>query len=203
MNGGSYIEFFFPGLLAYTAMFVPFVESTYGNFTKLNYQKTYSTIMLTRVSPEEIVLGEMFWTASKGFFGTCGMILVASFFGLIDSWRIFPALFILFAVSWLFSGFGMIVTTMVKNYDQFVYFMSGVIIPMSLIAGIYFPLEQLPDGIRHAAWVLPLTHAVAAIRALLSRGFSWPVGLHFALLLLMGWIVMNIAVRRLRTILVK
>lgn len=203
MAGGSYIEFFFPGILAYTAMFVPFVESTYGNFTKLNYQKTYATIMLTRVSPEEIVMGEMLWTATKGLLGTLGVVLVAAFFGLVDTWRILPAMFILFAVSWLFSGLGMIVTTMVRNYDSFVYFMSGFIIPMSLIAGIYYPIEQLPDGLRHFSWALPLTHAVAAVRELLSKGFSWPVALHFALLLLLGWMVMNIAVRRLRTILVK
>ena len=52
MGGLSYIEFFFPALLCTTAMMVAFFEGTYGNYTKLTHQKTYATIMLTRVGPE-------------------------------------------------------------------------------------------------------------------------------------------------------
>ena len=35
--------------------------------------------MLSQVSPEEIVFGEVLWAACKGFFGVLGVIIVASF----------------------------------------------------------------------------------------------------------------------------
>lgn len=197
MGGQSYVEFFFPGILCSTVMMGAFFEGTYGCFTKLTWQKTYSTIMLTRVSPEEIVFGEILWTASKGFFGACGVTFVALFFGLVDSWRIFPALLVLFLVSWLFAGIAMIVTSIVRNYDSFIYSASGFIIPMSLISGIYFPLEQLPLGLREFAWLLPLTHAVAAIRGILGGGTWWMILLHVLFIAALGWIAMNVAIRRI------
>lgn len=198
MGGQSYIEFFFPGILTSTAMMVSFIEGTYGNYTKLTYQKTYATILLAPVSAEDIVVGEILWTSSKGLFGACGVALIASLFGLVDSFMIIPALFVLLVVSWLFSGLAMIVTSWVRNYDSFVYFTSGFIIPMSLLAGIYFPVDQLPAGLQQFAWALPLTHGVSAVRGLLSQGFTWSFLLHISLLLLASWICMNIAIHRIR-----
>ncbi|MBX2987946.1 MAG: ABC transporter permease [Bdellovibrionaceae bacterium] len=203
MGGHSYVEFFFPGILTSTAMMVAFFEGTYGCFAKLNFQKTYATIMMSPVSAEEIVVGEILWTASKGLFGACGVALVASFLGLVDSWRIFPVLLILFGVSWFFAGLAMIVTTWVRNYDAFIYYISGFIIPMSLVSGIYFPIEQLPNGIRHLTWLLPLTHAVSAVRGVLSVGFTWQAFAHVALILFIGWLCMNIAIWRVRNKLVR
>lgn len=198
MGGMSYIEFFFPALLATTAMMVAFFEATYGNYTKLTHQKTYATIMLTRVGPEEIVGGELLWAASKGFFGVVGVTLVAMFFGLIDSYRILLALPILFLLSALFSCIGMVCTSLARNYDSFIYSTSGLIVPMSLMSGTYFPLEQLPMGLRYVAYLFPLTHAVAAVREVLHEGVTFWVAGHVLVLLLATWICMNISFHRIR-----
>lgn len=203
MGGIPYIEFFFPALLSTTAMMVAFFEGTYGNYTKLTHQKTYATIMLTRVGPEEIVAGELLWAASKGFFGVMGVTIVALFFGLIDSYRILLALPILFLLSALFSCLGMIFTSIARNYDSFIYSTSGLIVPMSLLSGTYFPLEQLPGGLRYLAYLFPLTHGVSAVRGVLNHGLTWMVGLHVLVLLLATWICMNISFYRIRRKLLK
>ena len=203
MGGMSYIEFFFPALLSTTAMLVAFFEGTYGNYTKLTHQKTYATIMLTRIGPEEIVAGELLWAASKGFFGVMGVTVVAIFFGLIDSYRILLALPVLFLLSALFSCIGMIFTSIARNYDSFIYSTSGLIVPMSLLSGTYFPLDQLPTGLRYVAYIFPLTHGVAAVRGILHHGnWMWIVA-HIAVLLIATWIAMNISFRRLRKKLLK
>ncbi|MGZ3774175.1 MAG: ABC transporter permease [Pseudobdellovibrionaceae bacterium] len=203
MGGMSYIEFFFPALLASTAMMISFFESTYGNYTKLTHQRTYATIMLTRVGPEEIVAGELLWAASKGFFGVLGVVIVSLFFGLIDSYRILLALPILFILSALFSCIGMIFTSFAKNYDSFIYSTSGLIVPMSLLSGTYFPLDQMPVGLRYVSYLFPLTHAVAAVRQVLHKGPTVVVAFHVGLLLLMTWICMNISFYRIRRKLLK
>ena len=64
IGGHSYIDFFFPGLLCSTGMMVAFFEGTYGGFTKLTHQRIYATIMLTRIGPEEIALGELLWAGT-------------------------------------------------------------------------------------------------------------------------------------------
>jgi lipooligosaccharide transport system permease protein len=203
IGGMSYMEFFFPALLSTTAMMVSFFEGTYGNYTKLTHQKTYTTIMLTRIGPEEIVAGELLWSASKGFLGVMGVTTVAFFFGLIDSYRILLALPILFIISALFACIGMIFTSFAKNYDSFIYSTSGIIVPMSLLSATYFPLSQLPAGFRQIAYFSPLTHGVLAIRELLHSGISiWVLG-HVMILIVMTWITMNIAFYRIRKLLLK
>lgn len=203
IGGVSYIEFFFPALLSTTAMMVAFFEGTYGNYTKLTHQRTYATIMLTRVGPEEIVAGELLWAACKGFFGVIGVTVVALFFGLIDSYRILLALPILFLMSALFSCIGMVFTSFAKNYDSFIYSTSGLIVPMSLLSGTYFPLDQLPSELRYIAYLFPLTHGVSAVREVLQNGPSIWVGVHILVLLLATWICMNVAFFRIRKKLLK
>jgi lipooligosaccharide transport system permease protein len=203
MGGMSYIEFFFPALLCTTAMLVAFFEGTYGNYTKLTHQKTYATIMLTRVGPEEIVAGELLWASSKGFFGVLGVTVVALFFGLIDSYRILLALPILFLMSCMFSCIAMIFTSIARNYDSFIYSTSGLIVPMSLLSGTYFPLDQLPSGLRYVAYLFPLTHGVAAVRGVLHNANPWMIIGHVVVMLLITWICMNISFHRISKKLLK
>lgn len=197
MSGMSYIEFFLPALLCSTAMMVAFFEGTYGAYTKLTHQKTYSTIMLSQVGPEEIVFGELLWSACKGFFGVSGVVLVASFIGLVDSWRIFIVVPILFLTAWVFSSFAMIITSFAKNYDSFIYSTSGIIVPMGLLSGTYFPLEQLPSGLRLIAWLFPLTHAVSAVRLILVGNINWVVIVNILVLIVLAGILTRISIKRL------
>lgn len=197
MGSVSYIEFFFPALLATTAMMVAFFEGTYGNYTKLTHQKTYSTIMLTRVGPEEIIGGELLWAASKAFFGVIGVVIVAFFFGLVESYKILLTLPILFLLSFLFSCIGMIFTSYAKNYDSFIYSTSGLIVPMSLLSGTYFPLEQLPTGLQYLAMLFPLTHGVAAVRGILQDGNLTNIGIHVVVLMAMTWIAASVSFARI------
>jgi lipooligosaccharide transport system permease protein len=143
INGQSYIDFFFPGLLCSTAMMVPFFEGTYANYTKLTYQKLYNHMLLTKMTPQEIVFGEILWATSKGLFGILGLTLIGALFGLVQDFRFLLILFVLVTTSWLFSAIAMLITSYAKNYDSFIYATSGFIIPMSLIAGTYFPINNM------------------------------------------------------------
>jgi len=197
IQGRPFLEFFFPGLLCSTAMMVPFFEGTYANYSKLTHQKTYTAILLTPIGTEEIVYGELLWCASKGFIGVLGVVTVSLFFGLIDSWMIFPALLTLFLMSWLFSCLAMVVTSYARNYDSFIYSTSGFIIPMSLIAGTYFPIDHMPTALQILAYTLPLTHGVSLVRGLLQESLNWTHGLNLAYLLIASWVFMNFAMKRI------
>ncbi len=168
----SFIEFYYPGLLASTAMMVSYFESTYPNYTKLVYQKTFSTMLLTPLTPNQILAGEILWGATKGFIGVCGVIFVSLFFGLFKI-QILLALPILFLLCLVFSSFGLIMTATAKNYDSFIFSTSGLIIPMSLISGTYFSLQNSPVLVKGLAQILPLTHAVSLTRTILYRKLEW------------------------------
>ncbi len=191
MDGMSYLEFFFPALLCTSSMFVAYFVSTYDNFSKLTFQRLFATQITTAIEPHEIVLGEVLWGATKGTISAMGVSLVASMFGLIETWRIIPALGVVAISCLFFSCFGMLITTFVRNYDQIIYPSSGLIIPMSLFSGTYFPINHLPYGLKYLAYIFPLTHAVRMVRGILVTGFDVWMIFNLAYLLLLIYLLVK------------
>jgi lipooligosaccharide transport system permease protein len=64
-------------------------------------------------------------------------------------------------------------TATAKNYDSFIFSTSGIIVPMSLISGTYFSLNQTPEFIKVLAQLLPLTHAVSLTRTIMYKNYNW------------------------------
>ena len=75
------------------------------------------------------------------------------------------------------------------------------ITPMTLVSGVFFPLEQLPAALRGVAAVLPLTHAIELARPLLLGRLPANAGLHLAVLAGYGvaafWLALALTRRRL------
>lgn len=185
INNQSYLEFYLPGLLAMTSMFVAFFEGTYNNFTKLTHSKIYSTFLLSKISPDEIYYGEILWVATKSFISVISVSIFAFIFDILDTVRIFPALLILFIISLLFASLSMIAMSLAKDYESFVYSISGFIIPMSLIAGTYFPVTALHGFFQVIAYLLPLTHGVSAVRLVLAADWSYILAINILVLVMM------------------
>ncbi len=173
VEGVSYFEFFFPALLVNSAMFVSFFISTYDNLSKLLFQKTFAYQLITPISPQEIVLGEILWGGTKGAFSAVGILIVGLSMGLVALWKIPLILGFVFLVSCLFSALGFLVVTFVKNFDQIIYPTSGLIIPMSLFSGTYFPISNYPAFFKYFIYLFPLTHAVEFCRSFLLNQYTW------------------------------
>lgn len=196
VRGESYADFFFPALLCITTMLVPFFECTYGAYTKLSHTKLFKTYLLTPITPHEILAGEILWAASKGMFSAFGVTFIALFFGHVESFMIFPAFIVLFLNSLFFASLGVVVTTFVKNYDGIIYPTSGIIMPMSLFAGTYFPLENLSVWIQAPIYLLPLSHSVSLVRELIASNWSYYLMGHFLILVFLVVVSYRWALKR-------
>ena len=62
------------------------------------------------------------------------------------------------------------------------YYFTLAITPMMLLSGVFFPVEQLPPAIQVITTALPLTHAVALARPLMSGVLPHDIVLHLAVL---------------------
>jgi lipooligosaccharide transport system permease protein len=198
IEGVPYLLFFAPSILCTTAMQGAVFESTYSSFTKLRVQKTYETIMMTPVSVEEVVAGEIFWGATKAYFATIGVMAVLVVLGLVQSplaWLAIPFLFIL---CWAMSAISMVVTSFARDYDSFTYFFSLFVTPMSLLAGTFFPLNHFPKWAIAIAHFLPLTHAVIVTRALFLNRWESSMWINAGILLLIALIFTNWAINQTR-----
>jgi len=173
-----------PGALAMTAMFTAAFETTYGTFVRLVYQKTYDGMLATPLTPTDVFLGEVLWCGVKGFMFTSAVLSVYLVFGYFAGWLQHFA-WSLWAIplvgancSILFAALGLHVASITKNMNNFHFFFTGVLSPMSLFSGMVFPVSDLPHGFRELAYALPLFHVTEVNRALLFGpehcvGFWW------------------------------
>ena len=63
-----------------------------------------------------------------------------------------------------FAALGMWFATMVSTFDGFSYVISGVITPLFLVAGTFFPLNRMPQWLQSLAQLNPLYHCVELVR---------------------------------------
>ncbi|MCB0351233.1 MAG: ABC transporter permease [Bdellovibrionales bacterium] len=196
IDGQSYAQFIAPAMMATSGMFVAFFEGTYSTYTKMTRQFTYQTILLSPLESDEIVIGEILWITTKAFLSCVSVAIVLAALGLVPVTKLAPALAILFLMCWVFAAFGVWLSTLAKSYEWFSYSQSGLITPMSLFCGTYFPLQQLPEFLVYFSYSLPLTHGLMSVRMFLSGDFNSMFFVNLIYLLASGIFLTNLAAAR-------
>jgi lipooligosaccharide transport system permease protein len=162
--GYDYIDFVGTGIVATTVLFSGAFPAMYSTFVKYEFQHTYDAILAAPVDTEELVTGEGLWIGARtGVYG-CVPMLVAVVFGLDPSWGMLLVPFIagLSGLGWAF--FGIFIAAKSKAIESFSYWQSGLLTPMFLVAGTFFPIDQLPTWAQIAANLNPLYHCVELVR---------------------------------------
>ncbi len=162
--GYDYIEFVGTGIVATTVLFSGAFPAMYSTFVKYQFQHTYDAILAAPVDTEELVTAEALWIAARtGTYG-CVPMLVAMGFGLDPSWGMLlvPAIAALAGYGW--ACFGIFIAAKAKSIESFSYWQSGLLTPMFLVAGTFFPLDQLPTWAQVLGNANPLFHCVELVR---------------------------------------
>ena len=177
-------------------------ESTFNFFFKLNYDKTFASILTTPMSPADISLGELAWALMRGALYSIGFLGVMVVFGLVRSPLILLTLPGSLLIGFAFAAVGMAATSFMRTWQDFD-LIQLVILPMFLFSGTFFPLDAVPEGVRFIVQLTPLYHGVDLLRTL-SVGVVGPDTLvHVAYLLGMGLIGLFVVSRRLDKLLLK
>jgi len=95
-----------------------------------------------------------------------------------------------------FAGFGITVAASVAKIDQFNYVTTLVITPLFLVAGTFFPIDQLPEAFQIASNFNPLYQLVELVRAA-AFGFEPGDALRFAALVAFALVLWRLAVSRM------
>ena len=197
-----YALFVAPALLAASSMNGAITESTFNFFFKLNYDKTFASILTTPMSPADISLGELAWALMRGALYSIGFLGVMVVFGLVRSPLVLLTLPGSLLIGFAFAAVGMAATSFMRTWQDFD-LIQLVILPMFLFSGTFFPLDAVPEGVRFIVQLTPLYHGVDLLRTL-SVGVVGPDTLvHVAYLLGMGLIGVFIVSRRLDKLLLK
>jgi len=187
MDGVPYLDFLASGLCISTAMMTAAYECTFGSFIRLEYEKIYDGILAAPIALAEMVIGEILWAGSKGFFFSFAVVSVVSLFGLLRTPWVVAIPFVGFLTGVFFASLSLFITSFVKNIDHFSFYMTGFLSPMFFFSGIVFPTSSLPGWLIPMTEVLPLTHAVRLARGIL---FQRPQLLVWDSLFLVGGILL-------------
>jgi len=198
----SYQAFVAPALLASAAMNGAIAESTFNFFFKLNYNKTFTSILATPLSAGDIALGELIWALIRGGLYAVGFLGVMLALGLATSpWVIFtiPAALL---IGFAFGAVGMAATSFMKTWQDFD-LVQLVVLPMFLFSGTFFPVESYPPALQFFVQLTPLYQGVDLIRSLSVGAISPILLVHVVYLAVMGLIGLAITSRRLDVLLLK
>jgi lipooligosaccharide transport system permease protein len=95
-----------------------------------------------------------------------------------------------------FAGFGIAVAASVAKIDQFSYVTTLFVTPLFLVAGTFFPIDQLPTGVQVVSQLNPLHHLVELVRGA-CFGFEATDLLRVAFLVCFALALWRIAVSRM------
>jgi len=183
VEGMSYIAFFAAGTLCSATMFTASFESMFSGFARMHGQKTWDSILYAPLTIDDIVTGEIVWAASKAWLSGATILAVAAVFGLAASPLVILTLPVAFLVGLAFAAVGLVMCVLAKNWDFFSFYMTLIMTPMTMISGVFFPVEQLPRPVLAFAQALPLYHGVELVRPLVAGRAPDHVLLHVAVLL--------------------
>jgi lipooligosaccharide transport system permease protein len=196
VDGLEYVEFVGTGMVATAVIFSSALPAMFGTFVKHRFQNTYDAILAAPVDVEELVTAEMLWIGIRSGFYGCFPLLVAMGFGLdpAPGMLLVPLFCLITALA--FAAFGIAVAGTVHKIDQFSYVTTLFVTPLFLVAGTFFPIDQLPQGLQVAAQFNPLHQLVELVRHA-SFGFEATDPLRLLALMALAVALWRLAVRQM------
>jgi lipooligosaccharide transport system permease protein len=194
IGGFDYVEFVGTGTVATAVLFSSAFPAMFGTFVKYQFQRTYDAILAAPVDTEELVTAEALWMSTRAAVYGCVPMLVAIVFGLDPRiWMLTVPL-----IAWLagfgWTCFGIAVAGFAKSFENFNYVVSAVLTPLFLVAGTFFPLDELPGWAQAIAQINPLYHCVELVRHAAFGWEGWVDVVHVAVLAVFGLVLWRIAI---------
>jgi lipooligosaccharide transport system permease protein len=198
VNHIPYVQFVGTGTVATAVLFSAIFSGMFDSLYKRRYQRVYDAMLAAPIDVEEIVTAEILFIGIRAGVYGAAPLLVAFAFGLPPQ----PAMLMVPLIGALtgigFAALGMLFGALVETFDAFGYVISGVVTPMFLVAGTFFPLSRLPVWARDLAQVNPLYHCVELVRHT-AYGLRVVDLLHVAVLIAFALLAWRMAVWRSET----
>ena len=179
------LDTFAPALIGFFGFFFVFVL-TGISFLRERTGGTLERLLATPVRRSEIVVG---YSAGFGFFATVQVALILLFaLGSLSVPRIGPvgsfevglgianagspllAFVVIFLTAIGAVNLAIFLSTFARTELQILEFIPIVIVPQALLGGVFWSVDSLPDPLQAVARLLPMTHAIDGLRAVLLRG---------------------------------
>lgn len=178
VEGISYLQFIFPGILGMTILFSSMFSSI-----SIIWDKEFGfmrEILVAPVSRFSIVVGK---ALSGTIVSTIQALVVLSLFpflGLkLGIMNVIGAIFICAMISFSISAFGIVIATFYESYESFSAIMNFIILPMFFLSGAMYPVKLLPDVLKFVSQLNPLTYGIDTLKHVISPAVHGPMSPDF------------------------
>ncbi len=168
--------FFIPGVLALVLMVITMA----GTAVSIVREKEFGTmeqLIVTPIRPYEIILGKLIPAAGLGMLDVLLILAIVRFIfrvPLEGSFWLLLGLCALFLLTTL--GLGLLISTVAHTQQQaMMTAMFFAMMPMLILSGFVFPIENMPYVIQLITYLLPLRYFFTIVRGIFLKGVGLDV----------------------------
>ncbi|EWM13040.1 ABC transporter permease [Kutzneria sp. 744] len=172
-DGLPYVVYLAPAMLVAAAVQVATAESSFPVLGSLKWDRRYYAITSTPVTVDQLLMAQALWVALRVLISGLAYIAVAALFGAFTNAGVLLAVPVSVLAGMAFGSWILALAASVN--DEGVTFgnvFRFVLVPMTLFAGTYYPISQLPAWSRPLAWITPLWHGNELARAVEFGGMG-------------------------------
>ena len=186
-NNIDYIVFIIPGLTMMSVIGQSFANSS-SSIMQAKYLKFIDDYLIAPVSGFELSMSFIIGAILRGVINGILIILTCSLFTTFTITNYSLSMFFLVVVSCAFGAIGVIVGIVSKTWDSVGVWGTFVFMPLSMLGGVFWSIDMLPDSWAFIALMNPLYWMINGLRysmlgiSEISIIFSIIISLFFAIL---------------------
>jgi ABC-2 type transport system permease protein len=173
-KGAKFMDFFVPGIMA----FVVFMLTTLLTLISFVGERTSGNLERLQSTPlreSELVVGYAIAFSIIGMLQTVVLLVIGTVaFDIMIVGNIVLAFAVIALLAIVSLSLGILLSSLAKREAQAIQFFPLIVLPTFLLAGIFWPVEAIPQWLRPLSYLIPPFYAVDATRSVMLRG--WGIG---------------------------
>lgn len=167
--GVNFVQFMYPGIVAMTVLTTSLMSGVSVVWDReFGFLKE---VMVAPLSRTGIVLGKAFGATAVALIQSLVMLVIAPVVGQrLSFWLILQLIPLIVILSLSLAGLGLLLATRMRSQQGFQLLMQVLIFPMIFLAGVFFPVNNVPIWLEVITKLNPLTYGVDAIRQAFLAG---------------------------------
>ncbi len=159
----EYLPFITPGIIGMSVLFTSLFSGV-----SVIWDREFGFLkemLVTPVSRISIAIGKSLGGATASIFQSIILILFAAVIGVqfsIISVLVMIPLIVVISIG--FVGLGLTIASMMDTMEGFHVVMNFIVMPMFMLSGALFPINNLPSNVSWVLYLNPMTYSVEALR---------------------------------------
>ena len=167
-------NFMLPGVLGLILMIMTTSLASLG-IVREKEAGTMEQLIVTPIRPYQLIVGKLLPFVLIGLIQSALVVSAAKWWFLVPVRGSVPLLFALSLAFMLNTlGVGLFISTISRSQQQAMFTTIFFIMPMMLLGGFVFPVENMPRFFQFVSFAVPTRYFFVIIRGIMLRGAGWP-----------------------------